>query len=228
MNKRARNRLIGVTAIIIIAVAAIIYGTQLSGGGGAYTRVPSQVVSDKKLIGQRVQVTGPVVAGSWDKRSNPMVFSISDSTTSTAATLKVVYYGGVPSTFFDGTPALVTGTVEKDGSLKAQTLVTKCPTKYESATRIPGVASILAESPTAKPHPSEVAALVRAGSIKPQGSFTTFELVDSATASAVLVVKTDQALPAGFKDGAKVVVRGVRQPDGTYTATSVAIATGPN
>jgi cytochrome c-type biogenesis protein CcmE len=135
VNKRARNRLIGVTAIIIIAVAAIIYGTQMSGAGGSFARTPSQLAAETKLIGQRVSVTGPVVGGSWDKQTNPMKFTIQDEKAKPgSATIKVVYNGGVPTTFSDGTVAIVTGTLREGGLVEAQTLLTKCPSKYESAT----------------------------------------------------------------------------------------------
>ena len=74
MNKRARIHLIGVTAIILVAIAAIIFGA--GGSQGAYYKTVKDVASDKALVGERVRVGGAVVAGSWDKRSNPMQFAI--------------------------------------------------------------------------------------------------------------------------------------------------------
>ena len=76
MNKRARMRLIGVTAVILIAIAAVVL---LTGNkqGAVYSTVP-KVAKDASLVGKRVKVGGTVVAGSWDKKSNPMVFVIRD------------------------------------------------------------------------------------------------------------------------------------------------------
>ena len=74
MNKRARIRLIGVTAIVLIGVGAILLGA--GSKDGAYYRQVSEIVEDESVQGERVQVGGEVVAGSWDQQSNPMRFEI--------------------------------------------------------------------------------------------------------------------------------------------------------
>jgi cytochrome c-type biogenesis protein CcmE len=57
-----------------------------------------------------------------------MKFTIQDEkATPGSATIKVVYNGGVPTTFGDGTVAIVTGTLKQGGVVEAQTLLTKCP-----------------------------------------------------------------------------------------------------
>ena len=81
MNKRARIRLIGVTAAILIAVAAMVYYT--GGKQGAYEGDLAAVAKDSSYVGKQVKVGGTVVAGSWDKKSNPMRFVIRDENDTT-------------------------------------------------------------------------------------------------------------------------------------------------
>ena len=74
VNKRARNRLIGVTVIILLVAIPILYTLMIS--GGAYVQTVSDVSANSTLVGSRVKVTCSVVAWSWDKKTNPMVFRI--------------------------------------------------------------------------------------------------------------------------------------------------------
>jgi cytochrome c-type biogenesis protein CcmE len=228
VNKRARNRLIGVTAIILVAVGAIIYGSQTGPGGGSYSKTVAEVVKDSALVGKRVQVSGPVVAASWNKQTNPMVFTIADATRGeTAGTLKVTYNGGVPTTFGDGTVAIVTGTLEKGGTLKADTLLTKCPSKYQAATNIPTVDQLLSQKATVTDKPTEVTGYVVAGSVKDPTAPVRFLITAKPGAGAQLPIVWDKALSAELKDGASVVIAGKLGADGKYTATSVSISKAP-
>lgn len=235
MNKRARNRLIGVTAIILIAVAAIIYGTQTGPGGGSYSRKVSEVIKDQaNLTGKRVQVNGPVVAGSWDKKTNPMVFAITDEGGAASATsIKVSYNGGVPTTFGDGTVAIVTGTLEKDGTIKADTLLTKCPSKYAaaSAADAPSVTTVVTDTKKYVGKPTEVQGYIAKGSIKDATAQVRFTLIDGdntknpngSASYAGLPVIWGGAMSAEIVDGTHVLVTGKLGADGKYTATAVSV-----
>ena len=96
-------------------------------------------------MGERVRVGGEVVAGSWDKKSNPMRFAIREEgdKTNDGPTIKVVYNGTVPSTFGDGVVAIVTGELSTDGTINSDDMITKCPSKYTSATGALSVADLL-------------------------------------------------------------------------------------
>ena len=62
VNKRARQRLIGVTALLFVAIAAIVVGTTSSGAGsGAVNSTVSEVLADETLVGEKVKVGGIVV-----------------------------------------------------------------------------------------------------------------------------------------------------------------------
>ena len=143
MNKRARNRLVGVTAIVLMLVGVILYTTMQS--NGAYSKSVDEVIKDKSLVGKRVRVSGSVVPGSWDKGSNPMLFAIKAENGGQGGVLKVSYEGAAPNTFGDGVVAIVTGELKSDGSIVSSDMITKCPSKYESATGAMTVANLIAD-----------------------------------------------------------------------------------
>lgn len=221
MNKRAQMRLIGVTAIILIIVAAIFFG--LSSGEGAYFKTVEEVSQDSSLVGERVKVGGAVVAGSWNKESNPMRFEIRDENDKTGKgpALKVVYAGSVPSTFGDGVVAIVTGELKPDGTIEAGEMITKCPSKYESASGAMPVAS-LTEGSSAEN--LTVTGYVKPGTIVAPGGAERFVIAETADGSGkAFSVVWEGALPSGMTDGSQVVIKGELK-DGVFTATSVAIA----
>lgn len=223
MNKRARNRLIGVTAIIVIIGIAVILGA--GSRDGAYSRTVSDVVGDSTLVGERVRVSGAVVQGSWNRESNPMEFEIRDETATTddGPSIKVVYNGGVPSTFGDGVVAIITGELGADGTINTDDMITKCPSKYESAKGALSVASLLADG-AAVGKPVPVTGYV-VGTIQPPGGASRFAIADSADGSGdALPVFYEGALPAGMVEGSQVVLGGALGEDGTYAATSVAMS----
>ena len=226
MNKRARNRLIGVTAIILIVIAAVFFGSTWGKGGPAYYKTVTEVANSQgKLVGTNVTVGGPVVPGSWDKKTHPMRFAISDDKDpNSKATLKVVYNGAVPNTFGDGVVAIVDGTLKADGTIEATTLQTKCPEKKASGTSAITVGALLEAKSRLGGLPVQVTGAVVPGSLVPPGSDVRFS-VQGEEQSATLKVKFDGAPPAGFADGAKVVLGGsLDASTGVFDATSVSLS----
>lgn len=223
MNKRARNRLIGVTAIILIVVVAILLGA--SSKDGAYSRTVKEVAGNKDLAGERVRVSGEVVKGSWDRKANPMRFEIRDEKAKEGApTIKVEYSGGVPSTFGDGVVAVVTGELSSDSTLiTTDDMITKCPSKYQSATKALNVASLLSAGDAVMGKPTQITGLVVAGSIGPVTGPYRFKIVDEG-GTQELPIFWEGALPEGMNDGMQVVIGGELGKDGVYAATSVALA----
>jgi cytochrome c-type biogenesis protein CcmE len=221
VNKRARNRLLGVTAIIVIVGLAILLGA--GGTDGAYSRTVTQVVEDQELVGERVKVSGTVVEGSWDRKSNPMRFEIRDENETGGPTLDVVYNGGVPSTFGDGVVAIVTGELGADGTITTEDMITKCPSKYESATEALTVPSLLGMGDGVLGKPTQVTGYVVAGSLGPVGGEYRFK-ISAEGGGEELPVFWEGALPAGLSDGMQVVLGGELGDDGIYTATSVALS----
>ncbi|MBU4556401.1 MAG: cytochrome c maturation protein CcmE, partial [Actinobacteria bacterium] len=223
MNKRARNRLIGVTAIILIAVAAILQGA--GSKDGAYSRTVTEVAGKSNLAGERIRVSGEVVEGSWDRKSNPMRFTIRDEKSKPGApTIQVEYTGGVPSTFGDGVVAIVTGELSSGADLiVTDDMITKCPSKYTSATEALTVSGLLGAGDGVIGKPSQVTGYIVAGSIEPVTAPFRFKIMDKDGTSE-LPVFWEGALPQGMNDGMQVVLGGELGADGVYAAISVALA----
>ena len=224
MNKRARNRLIGVTAIILVAIAAIILGA--GSKQGAYYKTVKDVAEDSSLVGERVRVGGAVVNGSWDKRSNPMTFAIREEgeDTGNGPTIKVVYNGTVPSTFGDGVVAIVTGELSADGTIESDDMITKCPSKYTSATGALSVTDLTSGGESLVGKPVKVTGYV-SGEVSPPGGDVRFTVAsDAAGTGKTVAVFYDGAIPAGMASGSQVVLSGSLDEAGVFDAVSVALS----
>jgi len=222
VNKRAKQRLIGVTILIVVAIGAL--WVLLKGAGGIATPVSiAEAATNETLIGQQVEVTGAVVAGSWTSGAQPFVFEIEDPEDKDAGRVRVVWTEQVPGAFGDGTTATVTGTVSEDGSIEADYLVTKCPSKYESATGALTVSDVTSRSDELAGVTVKVAGFVVEGSIEPVGSPVRFELEDTADSATTLPVAFGGGLSDEFGEGVKVVVTGSIESDGVFQATEVAL-----
>lgn len=77
----------------------------------------------------RVRVSGIVVPGTIKKDANNAIeFQITDGTQN----VNVTYEGIIPDIFADDVEAVVEGVYAKNDVFEADTLLAKCPTKYES------------------------------------------------------------------------------------------------
>lgn len=222
MNKRAKQRLIGVTILIIVAVGALVLFSDFSGGTAAKTSV-AEALTDEDLVGRQVEVSGKVVPGSWVSGASPFVFEIEDDEDPGAGRLRVVWNDVVPGSFGDGTTATVTGVLTEDGTIEAKYLVTKCPSKYESATGALTVNDALARADELKGVTLKITGTVVEGSVSPAGSRVRFSIADDASGSNALAVAWAGGLPEEFRDGAKVVVTGSLEDDGVFQCTEVAL-----
>ncbi len=218
MNKRARNRLIGVTVIILAVAAAVFFGS--GAGTGAYSKTVSEAVSDASLVGTRVRVTGTVVAGSWDKRTDPMKFRIKTEGKTGGPELSVVYTGAAPNTFGNDTVAIVTGMLEKGGLIKADDMTTKCPSKYASKSDAMSVTDLLKAK--AAGQPVRVHGILKAGSLNASGQGGERFVLTVAGGGGDLRVQFEGAMPAGTKDGVGLVVGGEYTAMGLVVASDVA------
>lgn len=223
MNKRARNRLIGITAIIVVAIVAI-FAAMSSRNVTAYNMTVTEAAKAENA-GKRIKVGGVVVNGSWDKKSNPMTFKIRDEDEKSTSNeeLTVIYSGAVPSTFGDGVTAIVTGDIDGEKTITAGEMITKCPSKYESATGAYQVAQLKKNADTMTNIPVKVGGVVKAGSILPPGGAVRFVILNEAGSTEELNVAYEGALPDGMKDGSKVVLTGELNDTGAFIATNTAI-----
>lgn len=222
MNKRAKQRLVGVTILIVVAIVGLVFLTRL-GNATATPVTIAEVVSDKTLVGKQVEVTGAVVAGSWTSGAKPFTFEIEDAENEDAGTVVVIWNDPVPGSFGDGTTATVTGTIAEDGSIEAKNLVTKCPSKYESATGALTVNDVISRADELAGVTVKVTGFIVDGSIEPAGSPVRFEIEDSESAASTLKIAYGGGLSEEVADGAKVVVTGSIESDGVFQATEVAL-----
>lgn len=217
-------RLIGVTGIIVIAILAVVV---ISGNTtGAYSSTVADVTKDPELVGERVKVSGSVVPASWDKQSNPMKFVIKDEKDSagTGPTVKVVYTGGVPSTFGDGVVAIVTGELAADGTINATEMITKCPSKYESAEGAMPIADLVTSGASMYGKTVKATGFVKPGSLGAANDDPRFIVAEKADGTGESVpVSFTGVLPSGMQEGSQLVLTGALESDGVFVATDVAM-----
>lgn len=121
--------IIGGLLLIAIVVALIVQATMST--GAYYMTVDEVRAGSTTLVGERVRVNGAVVAGSedWNAQEITLRFAISDEHSNQQ--LPIVFYGPRPDNFQRAASAIVEGQLLPDGTFKAETLLLKCPSRYE-------------------------------------------------------------------------------------------------
>lgn len=113
-----------VTLIIVLIVQATV-------STGAYYLTVTEL-NDRVpgIYGERVRVSGTVVDDSedWNAQEVTLKFAISDEN---GAQLPIVFFGPRPDNFQRAASAIIEGEMLPDGSFQADTLLLKCPSRYE-------------------------------------------------------------------------------------------------
>ena len=216
MNKKAKRRLIVVGGIVIIAMLVIV---AVAGAGGAASSLKIGDVLGGAYEGKKVQVSGAVVADSLTAKGSTAVFQIApepgtDGADDASQKLTVSYDGALPATFGTGVVAICTGTVD-GGELSASELVTKCPSKYESAEGSLTVKNLLDQADTMTGKETKVCGYIR-GQINDVTADYRFAIESQGETMNVVY---DGALPDDLADGTAVVISGKLNADGTFTAS---------
>lgn len=117
----------------VIALAALVYIviTAFQHGTTRYYTVSTIFQQSTSVADETVRVTGVLsaitqAAGSGNTRWQ---FVLSEG----GKDLSVVYQGIVPDAFKTGNQLMVEGRLDPAGVFQAQTIITKCPSKYEPA-----------------------------------------------------------------------------------------------
>ena len=221
MNKRARMRLIGVTVIIVISLFAIFLSVGAT--DGAYSRDVGELLGSPEFVGERVKVSGTVIPGSWDGNASPMRFDIRDRDDSRGPILSVVYNGSVPATFGDEVTAILTGHLTEEGYFESESMMTECPSKYESAEGALTVIDLMDKADGIVGLPVRLTGFVVADTIQPPGGDTRFTIADRSGEPSVNVYYGG-ALPDGMTDGSQVVLGGSIDAGGVFEASSVSMS----
>lgn len=209
MNNKAKRRLIVVGGIVVIAMLVIV---AVAGSGGAASSLSIADVLGGKYEGKKVQVTGTVVTDSVTADGSTAVFKIQPEAGGSEE-LNVRYSGALPATFGAGIVAICTGTVQGQ-TVECSEMVTKCPSKYESAEGSLTVKGLLDQGESMVGKETSLAGYVR-GSINDINADVRF-VVESQGATVNVVYKG--ALDDNVKDGAAVVVTGALGEDGNFEA----------
>ena len=149
MNKKKAKLLIALVVVVggIVALVA----TSMSGTLTYYMK-PSELLAKaaddaEAVYGERVRVGGTVISDTtkgkastrkWefkitDALSEDEMVLVSLKETAPSSRITVKYNGILPDTFQDGVIAIADGTLDKNGVFTADTILAKCPSKYEPA-----------------------------------------------------------------------------------------------
>ena len=132
MFKKKRFLIGGI--IILLALGYLGY-TSFAGAATYYYKVNEVLAKGSSVIGENVRVEGHVATGSVQRESVGRLLKFTISDTVSGESLAVVYSGVVPDTFKADSDVVVEGSIGLDGVFQAQTIMTKCPSKYEPATQ---------------------------------------------------------------------------------------------
>ena len=125
---RGRIKFIIAIGVIALAIAYLVYGG-VRDAMVYYLTVKELKERIPSVYEQKVRVSGNVVPGSIRKSlDGNLEFKIADG----GDTIDVIYKGIVPDIFKDGVQAVVEGNYTSENIFKADLLLAKCPTKYES------------------------------------------------------------------------------------------------
>ena len=120
-----RRYLIG-GLLVLVALGALLYTGFRQGSVYYYTI--EELKTQSALADRQIRVAGNVEEGSveWEAGSLRLTFTLIDGN----ETLPVSYNGVVADTFQEGREVVVSGKYENDGVFLADSILTKCPSKY--------------------------------------------------------------------------------------------------
>jgi cytochrome c-type biogenesis protein CcmE len=122
--------------IFVFVVFAALGLFQASRMGTSLVLTPSQVISGEGHSEPRIRVAGRVADSSIEYKLEPELelrFAVQDpgkAAPAGAAVLPVVYKGLKPDMFAAGRDVIIDGEIQ-EGTLRARSLLTQCPSKYE-------------------------------------------------------------------------------------------------
>ena len=119
---------IGGLVLVIIVAALMVQATMTT--GAYYMTVDEINRAGAGLVGERVRVSGSVVDGSedWTPQTITLRFKIAGED---GAQLPIIFFGPRPDNFQRAASAIVEGQLLPDGSFQAESLLLKCPSRYE-------------------------------------------------------------------------------------------------
>lgn len=125
---RANPGFVAAVAVIVCLVSWLVFAG-VRDSMVYYITVDELFSQTPEIYGDKVRVSGTVVSGSI---TNEIDDSLRFTMAAGGGTLDVEYDGVIPDIFADGVEAVVEGELSADNVFRADLLLAKCPTKYES------------------------------------------------------------------------------------------------
>lgn len=116
-------------AVIIFAAIGFLVFNAMSSAGAYYMTVTELTEQASDYHGKNVRVSGVVIDESVDYNASELIlrFNIGDD----AHQLPIYFHGPRPDNFVRAAEAIVEGKYGEDGVLYANSLLLKCPSRYE-------------------------------------------------------------------------------------------------
>ncbi len=126
-----RKRFLIVGAVVAIALGYLGF-TAFQGASMYYLTVDELVARGEAAYGEQIRLMGKVGDGSVEKSSeaNTLRFDVAGED---GTSVPVVYSGMVPDAFKQEADVVVEGSLTPTGTFEADSLLVKCPSKYEAA-----------------------------------------------------------------------------------------------
>jgi cytochrome c-type biogenesis protein CcmE len=116
--------------IIILAAVVFLAIQGFKSSAAYYYTVNETIQKGAAVYGQTLRVNGTVTgAVDDDIQTLTLRFAIADG----GESIPVIYKGTTPDNFGPDTDVVVGGTIDSTGVLHADSIVTKCPSKYVAA-----------------------------------------------------------------------------------------------
>lgn len=122
-----------VGGVVILGLIVYLIATAIAGSGAYYREVSEVLTQQTALVGKNLRVSGNVVTESitYDAATLDLRFRISDP--ADASKQIAVYFHGVKPDQIDRPEsiAIIEGSLRGDGTLEANNLLLKCPSRYD-------------------------------------------------------------------------------------------------
>lgn len=122
--------------ILLVATATGFLVYKATGENLTYYREVDELLAAETIPpGEKIRLSGDVVEGSVVKseESRAIRFEITETGGDGLERIPVAYDGTVPDIFKPGIQVVVEGRMDDDGVFQAETLLAKCPSKYQAA-----------------------------------------------------------------------------------------------
>jgi cytochrome c-type biogenesis protein CcmE len=131
VDRRTAWKIVASVVVVVGAVSGLLYAS-MKEEIQLWKSVDEVAAAPSALSGKRLNVGGHVLSLTADRKTLDYRFEIESRPPRPKAVLKAHYRGVVPDTFKTGGEVVATGKLANDGTLEAETIMAKCPSKYET------------------------------------------------------------------------------------------------